>query len=172
MKNKNDFCEFCFTKQEDLVNAICPVCSYPMKGSKAQQDQFIASNEKLKQKIDEAETALSQARFAMLWPSLTAILLSFGFNFPPQNMLRFAITLGFYSIFVFAYFLVAWKPFPILLLAAMVLFTGILFSMAYGIVPKMLLIVPGVIWLIYLNGIYSVWRAEKALEIKQQYGTK
>ncbi len=172
MKAKIDFCDFCFTKQEDFVNTICPFCGYPMKGHKTEQEQFISVNEKSKQTIDEAETALSQARFAMLWPSLTGVLLSFGFSFPPQHMLQFAITLAFYSIFILAYFLVAWRPRPILILTSTVLLTGILFSMAYGIVPKMVLVVPGVILLIYINAIYSAWRAEKVLDQMSRFQLK
>jgi hypothetical protein len=167
MKEKiNDTCDFCFTKQEDLVNTFCPACGYPMKGSKEEQRKFFLANEKLKQKIDEAETALSQARFAMLWPSITAVVLSFGFGFPPHNIYQFLGPIVFYLLFVVLYFIVALKPFPLLILAFMILLSGILFSILHGNTLKFLLIVPGAIMLIYLNGIYSIRRAEKALEEK------
>jgi hypothetical protein len=165
MSEENKFtCDFCFTKQEDLVNVFCPACGYPMKGSKQEQAQFAAANKKNKEKIDEAETALSQARFAMLWPSLAAFVINFAFDFPPRNMIVFAGTLGFYGIFVAAYFVVSWRPLPILILSAMILFSGMFFAFSNGMVSKILLIVPGVILLIYGNAIYSVWRAEKAVE--------
>jgi hypothetical protein len=160
----NRTCDFCFEKQEDLVNVFCPVCGYPMKGTPQQQHNFKKQHEAIKQKIDESETALSQARFAMLWPSLTSIVISFTFSFPPKNMYIFAGTLTFYAAFIAMYFIVSWKPLPILILAAMTLLGGILFSLSRHTVPNMVLVVPAVIFLIYVNAIYSVWRAEKALE--------
>ncbi|MDQ3111249.1 MAG: hypothetical protein M3R17_15275 [Bacteroidota bacterium] len=165
----NRTCDFCFEKQEDLVNVMCPVCGYPMKGTKEAQTTFRSVNEKVKQKIDEAETALSQARFAMLWPSLTSIVITLAFNLPPKNIYQLAGTLGFYSIFVVLYFIVALKPLQILILASMILLSGILYSLSISVVPKTLLIVPAVILLIYLNCIYSTWRAEKALEGLQSF---
>jgi hypothetical protein len=165
--DKNNFtCDFCFTKREDLTNPHCAICGNPVNGTKDEKERFAAANEKLKQKIDEAETALSQARFAMLWPSLTAVILTFAFNFPPHNFYQFAGTLIFYAIFIGAYFIVAWQPFPILVLTSMLLLAGVLFTMWKGTALNPLLLVPGIILLIYLNAVYSVWRADKALEIK------
>lgn len=164
MKEKNEFCDFCYTRQEDLVNVFCPACGYPMKGSKEEQAHFNKANEKKKQKIDEAETALSQARFAMLWPSLAAFVINFTFDFPPRNTTVFAGTLGFYAIFVVAYFVVSWRPLPILILSAMTLLSGMLFGISTGMLSNLLLIVPGVILLIYCNAIYSVWRADKIVD--------
>jgi hypothetical protein len=157
-------CDFCFEKQEDLVNTICPACGYPMKGSQQEQQQFKAAHVKEKQKIDEAETSLSQARYAMLWPSLAAIVLNFIFDFPPQNMYVFAATLGFYAVFVGAYFVVAWRPLPILLLTSMFLLSGMIFAFSTNMIQNRLLIVPGIILLIYSNAIYSTWRAEKVVD--------
>lgn len=162
-------CEFCFTKQEDLVNVICPACGYPMKGEKQEQDRFRAANEKNKQKIDEAETSLSQARFAMLWPSLAGSVIQFTFDFPPKNLIAFGITMGFYLVFVAAYFVVSWKPLPILILVAMTLLGGVLFAISIGMLSKMLLIVPAIILLIYCNAIYTVWRAEKVVDAMGEY---
>ena len=162
-------CDFCFTKQEDLVNAICPACGYPMKGAEQEQERFMVANEKGKQKIDEAETSLSQARFAMLWPSLAGLVINFTFDFPPKNLLVFAITVGFYLLFVTAYFVVAWKPLPILILVAMTLLGGILFAISHELLSKMLLIVPAIILLIYCNAIYSVWRADRVVNAMGVY---
>jgi hypothetical protein len=168
----NRTCDFCLEQQEDLVNVFCPTCGYPMKGNAQEQQNFKTQHEAVKQKIDEAETALSQARFAMLWPSLTSIVLTFSFNFPPKNLYEFAATLGFYAAFVVMYFIVALKPLAILILAAMMLLGGILFSLSMHTVPNGLLVVPGVIFLIYANAIYSLWRAEKALDTLSGFSAK
>lgn len=164
MPEKKLVCDFCYATLEKFSDVYCPECGYPARGSKDGQEKFIAANETTKKKIDEADTALSQARFAMLWPSLTAIIVTLALGHPTQHYVESGITLAFYLLFVAMYFVAALKPFPILILCFTILLGGILFSFLRGSISKGILLVPGIIALIYLNGIYSVWRAEKALE--------
>jgi hypothetical protein len=167
--NKESFpeklaCDFCYTKQEKFDELNCRECGFPLTGSEPVKAKFLADHEAEKQKIDEAETGLSQARFAMLWPSLTAILITFAFQFPPGNIPEFAVTIGYYGLFVVFYFIVSYRPVPILILSSLVLIAGILFSFANGMMFKIILIVPAMILFSFGNAIYLAKRAEKALE--------
>ncbi len=163
-------CDFCKTKYDGPYRIDCPGCGYPVHGDALQQAQFTAANTELKAVIDEAETALSWARFALLWPWLAVLALAaWQFLLPPADVPAFAVTAIFCMIFIGCYFAAPWRPVPVLILALTVLIISVLAAMVK--MPfNVMFIIPAFLLIAYSNALYTVWKSEKALEEKKRPG--
>jgi hypothetical protein len=162
-------CDFCKTNYDGPYRTDCAECGYPVHGNAGEQAQFTAANEALKNVIDEAESALSWARFALLWPWLTALALAaWQFLNPPVDLLSFGIVTFFCAIFIGCYFAAPWRPVPILILALTTLIVLLLVAFLRTGFVNVWYIIPAFLLVAYSNGLYTVWKSQKALEQKRQ----
>ena len=165
-------CEFCGTKQEGPYQVSCTECGYPIYGTPQEQQIFEEQHKELKTVLDKAESALSSARFALLWPSLAALVfIGLGFWTHRLTMSGLMIGVAVPGIFIASYFLTPWKAVPILLIDSIValliigmeLYTNKDLSLG-GLIG---IAIPVLVESIYVRALFVCRKAEKALEKKK-----
>lgn len=165
-------CNFCFAAETAPYTANCKECGFPIHGTSQEQAQFSVANADLKKVIDTAESALSNARFSLLWPWLTTLIGS-GVYFlrPPANFLSFGILAALSLFFIAGYFVVAWKPVPVLLATTLVmlLIVGLAFWYLHSLSMNSLIpeLIPLLITVVLARALYACYRVEKALDKKK-----
>lgn len=163
-------CNFCREELKDATLAECPRCNFPLNGTSEVQAKFRSENEELEQLIQEADSALSWARFGMLWPWLTIIVIGcFYFLRSPVNISACLSVIAISSIFIACYFAVLKKTIPVLTVA----FICLLLITSYGMFAMSILlsipifwtqfIIPAILLLMYGNALYLNIKLEKKL---------
>ena len=161
-------CSFCYAKIPGPFDRNCPNCGFPVQGTAAEQESFVAQHTELKQEIDEAESALSWARFGMLWPGLGAIIGSLFFYSALPGMLKLLAGVISGGILIAAYFLVPRKPVPVLLacviyilLCIVTLYFEFSFSFSVYLLPLLIL-------LTYGNALYTSRKLARHFKQRQE----
>lgn len=165
-------CDFCGAEIKDPFVELCPRCDFPLHGTIESQEKFISENEKLTQLIISADNALSWARFALLWPWITAILVAGYFLISAPGLVQemvfaFSSSVIISSIFIFCYFTAPKKPLQSLTLA----FILLLFMTLYGLYAARMflmfpnfwlkMIIPALLLLMYGNGLFLMLKLDK-----------
>ncbi len=167
-------CDFCGAEIKDPFVELCPRCDFPLHGAIEAQEKFRIENEKLDQLIKSADSALSWARFAMLWPWTAAILVAGYFLISASVIVQemvfaFSSSVIISGIFIFCYFAAPKKPLQSLTLA----FVLLLFMTLYGLYAArmflmfpnfwMKMIIPALMLLMYGNALFLMLKLRKTL---------
>lgn len=183
MKNDSPECEFCYSKLNVDAFNICPKCDFPVHGAIEEKENFRNENAELEQLIRSADKALSWARFGMLWPWLTAIVLAvcgiiFFAAIIPGMIYTVLFTLPIPLIFITCYFIVPKKPVPILTVAFVLMLSIILYGLyeirMFLMFPKVWLelIIPAILLFMFGNALFLMIKLEKTLKNKKELSYK
>ncbi|HTL82844.1 MAG TPA: hypothetical protein VL651_14120 [Bacteroidia bacterium] len=170
-------CEFCKSELKDVPAHECEVCGFPVKGTEQEQQDFMMVNAELKSLIDESETALSWARFVMLWPWVGAFIMgSFYFLRPPIQWIAFFASLTICTVFIAAFFAVKKKPVEVLTsvftVYVMTLIIGLFEArdlISFNTKFLSTMIIPVIMFIMLGNALYLERKVQKAFR-ERKYG--
>lgn len=182
-KNHLIECPFCAAEIKDPFAPVCVKCDFPLHGTDEMKENFRSENAESGQLIKRAVRAFNWARFGMLWPWLTAIIVAGYFLIRTPALVQemvfaFSSSVIISSIFIFCYFTAPKKPVKILTLAFVLLlflalyglYAARMFLMFPGFWLKML--VPAILLLMYGNALFLMIKMEKELKCKKRMHEK
>lgn len=170
LNKKLSECDFCGYELNNSTLEKCPKCNFTGQGTSEEKEKFRSENVELERLVQEADSALSWARFGMLWPWLTVIAIGlFYFLRKPVNISACLSLTAISCIFIACYFAVQKKPIPILAMA----FICLLLIISFGVFAMSILlsttiywtplIIPAILLLMYGNALYLNVKLEKKL---------
>jgi hypothetical protein len=170
-------CEFCQAELKNSSFANCKRCGFPISGTAIEKENFRNNNTELVELIQETDSALSWARFAMLWPWLTAIVVGATYFLrSPVEVVAFFATVTISSFFIFGYFAVKKKPVAILTAVFVVLLMLTVYSL-YKAYPFFLIginwtpfLIPTILLIMFGNALFLMRKLERTLNEKRLTG--
>lgn len=169
-------CEFCMADLKDGNAGKCIRCGFPIQGTDQEKENFRIVNKELEQLIQEADSALSWARFGMLWPWLSSIVIGLCYFLrAPVDIYACAADIGLSSLFISCYFTVRKKPLPtlhgaffaLLMLTIFALYQSYEFSFRLAFWTPY--IIPAILLIMFGNALYLMRKLEKRWKEKKEF---
>lgn len=160
-------CPFCEYPLHDYASATCPTCGYPVFGSETQQQHFRETHEPLRSVLDEGEWGLSWARFFQLWPGVGLLGISGWLFYSGIEPIAQIINVIGGALLIGLFFLTELRPMLAMTISSLLL-TGL--GVTYLLLHYRWLVIWTPFSLVYLsqlNGLYGIWKIERALKQQQ-----